>query len=149
VCGACDFWYPSKFILLELSSPSRRIFIGSHSLPLSGRQSSPSHDDSTWLHLSCCGGDLSATISRRLWGKDNQGCGSWYHIVAQAFIIPRRRDQSLLQIPYRCNCRHLRGRPHDLQYHLAHRLQKIHYSLPEVQAPATIMTSILNHLKKV
>jgi hypothetical protein len=27
----------SEFILLEFQSPSRRIFIGSHSLPLSGR----------------------------------------------------------------------------------------------------------------
>jgi hypothetical protein len=33
VCGACDFGYPTKFILLELPSHSRRIFIGSHSLP--------------------------------------------------------------------------------------------------------------------
>jgi hypothetical protein len=30
------------FILLEKSSPSRKIFIGSHSLPLSGRQFGPS-----------------------------------------------------------------------------------------------------------
>jgi hypothetical protein len=27
------FGYPTKFILLELPSPLRRIFIGSHSLP--------------------------------------------------------------------------------------------------------------------
>jgi hypothetical protein len=27
---------------------------------------------------------------------------------------------------------HLLGRPHDLQYHLAHRLHKNHYSIPEV-----------------
>jgi hypothetical protein len=43
VCGACDFGYPTKFILLELSSPSRRIFIGSDSLPpLSSRLFGPS-----------------------------------------------------------------------------------------------------------
>jgi hypothetical protein len=35
VCGACDFGYATKFILLELSSPSKRIFIDSHSLPSS------------------------------------------------------------------------------------------------------------------
>jgi hypothetical protein len=33
---------PSKFILLELQSPLRRIFIGSHSLPPSGRLIGPS-----------------------------------------------------------------------------------------------------------
>jgi hypothetical protein len=42
VCGACDFGYPIEFILLEYPSPSRRIFIGSHSLPLSGHQFGPS-----------------------------------------------------------------------------------------------------------
>jgi hypothetical protein len=33
---------PSEFILLEFQSPSRRIFIGSHSLPTSGRLIGPS-----------------------------------------------------------------------------------------------------------
>jgi hypothetical protein len=33
VCGACDLGYSIEFILLEESSPSRRTFIGSHSLP--------------------------------------------------------------------------------------------------------------------
>jgi hypothetical protein len=33
---------PSEFILSEFQSPSRRIFIGSHSLPLSGRLIGPS-----------------------------------------------------------------------------------------------------------
>jgi hypothetical protein len=32
-CEECDFGYPSEFRSLELSSPSRRIFIDSHSLP--------------------------------------------------------------------------------------------------------------------
>jgi hypothetical protein len=35
-----------------------------------------------------------------------------------------------------------------LQYHLAHHLHKIHYSIPEVRALAMIMTSIPNHLQK-
>jgi hypothetical protein len=33
---------PSEFILLEFQSPSRSIFIGSHTLPLSGRLIGPS-----------------------------------------------------------------------------------------------------------
>jgi hypothetical protein len=41
-CGACDFGCPAEFVLLELRSPSRRIFIGSHSLPLSDRLIDPS-----------------------------------------------------------------------------------------------------------
>jgi hypothetical protein len=36
-----EYWFP-VFILLEKPSPSRRFFIGSHSLPLFGRQFSPS-----------------------------------------------------------------------------------------------------------
>jgi hypothetical protein len=63
-------------------------------------------------------------------------------------IIPIQRDQSLLQIPRNRDHRHLQGRPHDLQCHLAHRLHKNHYSIPEVRAPAMILTSIPNHLKK-
>jgi hypothetical protein len=34
---------PSEFILSEFQSPSRRIFIGSRSLPPSGRLIGPSH----------------------------------------------------------------------------------------------------------
>jgi hypothetical protein len=32
-CGACDFGCPTEFVLFGKSSHSRRIFIGSHSLP--------------------------------------------------------------------------------------------------------------------
>jgi hypothetical protein len=63
-------------------------------------------------------------------------------------IIPRGRDQSLLQIPLSRDHRHLRGCPHDLQYHLTHHLHKNHYSIPKVRAPAMILTSIPNHLQK-
>jgi hypothetical protein len=63
-------------------------------------------------------------------------------------IIPRRRDQSLLQIPRSRDHHHLLGRPHDLQYHLAHRLHKNYYSISEVRALAMILTSIPNHLQK-
>jgi hypothetical protein len=41
-CGACDFGCPTEFILFGKSSHSRRIFIGSHSLPLSGCLIGPS-----------------------------------------------------------------------------------------------------------
>jgi hypothetical protein len=63
-------------------------------------------------------------------------------------LIPRRRDQSLVQITHSRDHHYLLGRPHDLQYHLAHCLHKNHYSIPEVRAPAMILTSIPNHHKK-
>jgi hypothetical protein len=53
-------------------------------------------------------------------------------------IIPQTEGSIPLQIPRNRDHHHLLGRPHDLQYHLTHRLYKNHYSIPEVRDLAMI-----------
>jgi hypothetical protein len=94
------------------------------------------------LELDIPGNDRERTLKDEV-----QGIILW----PKRYIIIPQTEGSIpptIQIPHSRDHHHLLGRPHDLQYHLAHRLHKSHYSIPEVRAPAMILTSIPNHLQK-
>jgi hypothetical protein len=92
------------------------------------------------LELDIPGGDGKRTL------KDAVHCIILW--PKRYIIIPQTEGSIPPTDPRSRDHRHLLGRPHDLQYHLAHRLHKNHYSIPKVQAPAMILTSIPNHLQK-